>query len=225
MYRFLRGSNIQEWIARGEFPRDISELKGQVEYLCPKTEVYQREHDVYQCLWQGGGGYGDPLEREPDRVLQDVLDGYVSLKIAKDIYGVVIHPEDLTLDLAGTEKQREAIRRQRLLGRPPSGEPGQPKRTGRSVRVDDHLSIIDSGRFTCIHCGYDLGSAQQNYKLQLVRRDRALTEVCPLNRDPKLYIDEEVLFREFSCPGCATLIETEIILSSLPPVFDKQLLV
>ena len=44
-----------------------------------------------------------------------------------------------------------------------------------------------------------------------------------MNRDPKTYIDEEVVFREYACPGCATLIETEIILKSLPPVFDKQL--
>ena len=38
----------------------------------------------------GGGGYGDPLEREPTRVLDDVINGYVSLAGAREIYGVVI---------------------------------------------------------------------------------------------------------------------------------------
>ena len=38
----------------------------------------------------GGGGYGDPLERETDRVLADVVDGYVSIDAARDAYGVVI---------------------------------------------------------------------------------------------------------------------------------------
>jgi N-methylhydantoinase B len=38
----------------------------------------------------GGGGYGPPVEREPSRVLEDVLEGYVSRDAARDIYLVVI---------------------------------------------------------------------------------------------------------------------------------------
>jgi N-methylhydantoinase B len=224
MYRMCRESNIREWIARGELPRDISELEGRMEYLCPKTQVYQHDRDVYQCLWQGGGGYGDPLDREPEQVREDVLSGYVSARMAAEIYGVVIRREDGTLAPAETQTQREAIRRQRLNGRPLSGTSGRSEHIGgRQVRIDEHLSVTESGRVACTTCGHDLGPPQENYKLQLARRDRALTEICPLNRDPKTYIDEEVVFREYACPGCATLIETEIILKSLPPVFDKQL--
>ena len=39
----------------------------------------------------GGGGYGDPLARDPERVLDDVINGYVSIEAAQEIYGVVIH--------------------------------------------------------------------------------------------------------------------------------------
>ena len=39
----------------------------------------------------GGGGYGDPLVREPERVLDDVVNGYVSIEAAQEIYGMVIH--------------------------------------------------------------------------------------------------------------------------------------
>ena len=38
----------------------------------------------------GGGGWGDPLEREPELVQRDVTDGKVSLKAARDDYGVVL---------------------------------------------------------------------------------------------------------------------------------------
>jgi N-methylhydantoinase B len=38
----------------------------------------------------GGGGYGDPLEREPDLVLRDVEDGLVSMERAREVYGVVL---------------------------------------------------------------------------------------------------------------------------------------
>ena len=38
----------------------------------------------------GGGGYGDPLERPAEQVLQDVIDGYVSIAAARDLYRVAI---------------------------------------------------------------------------------------------------------------------------------------
>jgi N-methylhydantoinase B len=37
-----------------------------------------------------GGGYGDPLHRDPDRVLFDVIEGWESVKRAEQIYGVVV---------------------------------------------------------------------------------------------------------------------------------------
>jgi N-methylhydantoinase B len=60
----------------------------------------------------GGGGWGDPLQRDPEAVKRDVRDGYVSLEGAARDYGVVIagdpdqDPEGLTLDLAATERLR-----------------------------------------------------------------------------------------------------------------------
>jgi len=40
----------------------------------------------------GGGGWGDPLEREPDRVLRDVIQGKVSVRAAREEYGVIVVP-------------------------------------------------------------------------------------------------------------------------------------
>ena len=42
----------------------------------------------------GGGGYGDPLDREPERVLTDVIDGYVSIEGARSDYGVIVREKD-----------------------------------------------------------------------------------------------------------------------------------
>ena len=55
----------------------------------------------------GGGGYGDPFERDPEAVEKDVLYGYVSIEKAKQDYGVVIDPETLTLNLTATLQLRE----------------------------------------------------------------------------------------------------------------------
>ena len=54
----------------------------------------------------GGGGWGHPFEREPDKVLEDVLEGYVSLETARTAYGVVIDLETGTVDAAATAAAR-----------------------------------------------------------------------------------------------------------------------
>jgi N-methylhydantoinase B len=54
----------------------------------------------------GGGGWGDPLERDPARVLEDVLEGYVSLASARDDYGVVVDPQAQTVDAPATRALR-----------------------------------------------------------------------------------------------------------------------
>ncbi|MBW1667518.1 MAG: hydantoinase B/oxoprolinase family protein [Deltaproteobacteria bacterium] len=54
----------------------------------------------------GGGGYGHPFERDPERVKEDVIEGYVSIDMAKKDYGVVINPETLEIDVDTTEKLR-----------------------------------------------------------------------------------------------------------------------
>jgi N-methylhydantoinase B len=65
----------------------------------------------------GGGGWGDPLEREPEKVLDDVLDEYVSLRSARDEYGVVLTGSLEALDLA-IDWQATAALRARLHGQP-----------------------------------------------------------------------------------------------------------
>jgi len=67
----------------------------------------------------GGGGWGDPLERDPQRVIEDIRDGYVSLDGAREEYGVVAHEnggvglEAVELDAAATERLRRERRAQR----------------------------------------------------------------------------------------------------------------
>lgn len=58
----------------------------------------------------GGGGYGDPLERDPELVLQDVINGYISLKKAKEEYGVVIEEKEMKIDIEATEALRRKMR-------------------------------------------------------------------------------------------------------------------
>ena len=67
----------------------------------------------------GGGGLGDPLERDMEMVLEDIIDGYVSVERAKKDYGVVINVVDeemleYEIDRQATEKERLFIREKRV---------------------------------------------------------------------------------------------------------------
>ena len=60
-----------------------------------------------------GGGYGSPVEREPERVLDDVLEGYISLDHAGEVYGVEfkgrLEDGSLVVDAARTTARRSAM--------------------------------------------------------------------------------------------------------------------
>ena len=61
----------------------------------------------------GGGGWGDPLERDPKRVRNDVARRLLSADSARDDYGVVLQGTELSVDLRATEDLREGMRRNR----------------------------------------------------------------------------------------------------------------
>ncbi|OGP63026.1 MAG: hydantoinase [Deltaproteobacteria bacterium RBG_13_47_9] len=62
--------------------------------------------DVVTIDAAGGGGYGNPLGREPERVEEDVMEGYVSLNSGKEDYGVIIDPITFTVDVNATKQLR-----------------------------------------------------------------------------------------------------------------------
>jgi N-methylhydantoinase B len=61
----------------------------------------------------GGGGWGSPLDRDPERVLSDVLDEYVSIESAREDYGVIVDPAALAVDVKATAALRAAMRGKR----------------------------------------------------------------------------------------------------------------
>ena len=110
----VKNSDIKERFKRGQFPRDAKEIVGEKENPCPKSFWEVDYDDVLVYLCGGGGGYGDPLERDPQLVLKDVRKGECTIDYVKDNYGVVITPGSLDLDEGATEKLRREIREERL---------------------------------------------------------------------------------------------------------------
>ncbi len=74
--------------------------------LHPKRIVTVENGNIIRFMLPGGGGYGKPSERDPEKVLEDVVNGIVSLKAAREIYKVVIDPKTMKIDYKATEKLR-----------------------------------------------------------------------------------------------------------------------
>ena len=72
--------------------------------------------DALYVRWNGGGGYGDPINRVAQSVFEDVREGLVSTSAAEQIYGVVLSDDRSQVDEKATKARREAIRKERLEG-------------------------------------------------------------------------------------------------------------
>ena len=79
----------------------------------PMKPINLRNGDVYRHIMAGGGGFGHPFERDPERVRQDVIDGKVTRKHAREAYGVVLSggQESPVVDLEATGLLRAGPRR------------------------------------------------------------------------------------------------------------------
>jgi len=76
--------------------------------------------EVFRHELAGGGGWGDPLERDPALVLKDVRDELVSTESAQNDYGVVVDTDNWAIDEAATETLRSELRGKRPWHEPPS---------------------------------------------------------------------------------------------------------
>jgi N-methylhydantoinase B len=77
----------------------------------PYGLTHLKPGDVVIMDAAGGGGYGNPLERDPELIENDVVDGYISLESARNDYGVVINPDTMNIDVDATEKLRASLKK------------------------------------------------------------------------------------------------------------------
>ncbi|HEY6832104.1 MAG TPA: hydantoinase B/oxoprolinase family protein [Pseudolabrys sp.] len=86
--------------------------RGQWEFDLPNAKVFNvrlARGDAYMMRSGGGGGFGDPLERAPALVALDVQEGYVSVAVAREVYGVVVDVSN-ALDADATDRLRAELR-------------------------------------------------------------------------------------------------------------------
>jgi N-methylhydantoinase B len=223
-YQFRRDTDILQWFAERRMPDDIGDLGGTDELLqLRQTDIHQGPRDVYAVAFAAGAGYGDPLERDPESVRDDVEVGDISRAAARDIFGVALTGEEPRVDADATAALRRRALAERL-GREPSAPAGP--RPAVVMHVTEYLDLVDAAglrQLACARCGHVLGPARDSYKLHAHRVDRPVQAANPLIGDPRRFIDATVEFRQFYCPSCGGLIENEICRGGDPLLHDIEL--
>jgi N-methylhydantoinase B len=177
-----------------------------------------RPGDVFETSWQGGGGFGDPLARDPASVAYDVTMGHLSEKFAADIYGVAISASGEANEVKTLQK-RSSIKAIRLA-------------TAKSP-IAQHTGFIECDRviggalffgrkngqrwFGC-SCGQALAPTSGAWRSGAARRC-----VDPDEINPAIRLQAELEMRQYLCPSCGVSLSVDVSLRTAEDFHDISL--
>jgi N-methylhydantoinase B len=209
------GTRIAELLAEGEqplllesilAPLDLDRLGGEVRELEAKVDEFElKPGDVVQYTWQGGGGYGDPLDRQPEAVVRDVEDGIITEQRAREVYG---------LDADHDELRRARLERADLPARDAGLARGEP--VGK-VGLALVLARGEGPQVECT-CGHVFCTADENWK-DYAARSRLEGDQLPAGI--RVHADLELV--QFFCPACGRQHAVDVTERGEPPLQDFRL--
>jgi N-methylhydantoinase B len=193
----------------------VDDVDGKAELLPGITRTSLVAGDVVFWSNNGGGGYGDPLDREVDVIAEDHRLGYISREQAARVYGFA-QEKGGAVDPTATAANRERIRKERIArAAPPPSQPVSEPASERvalvaGAQVTDRLSVADDGGrlvYQC-RCGLMFGDARRGYRGFLPRFDAPCTDAGP--RCMNLIANPPVVLRHYVCPGCGALVDVDV---------------
>jgi N-methylhydantoinase B len=205
----VRGANVAALLAEGKVPQSLDGFGAKVEIGHCYAQSYVAPGEMLYMNWQGGGGYGDPLLRDPDAVALDIAEDKITPKAAGQVYGVVL--VDGRVDAAATEARRKELRRERQeRSQAPDTAAGQVD-LGQARRLDDDL-VIAGTAIGCARCGRLLADTTSDDRLALAVYEGPSSDAGPqVTSSPEIYVDDDIVFRQLCCPGCWTAMYSSIV--------------
>ncbi|MHB1999381.1 MAG: hydantoinase B/oxoprolinase family protein [Solirubrobacteraceae bacterium] len=222
-FEIVRGGDALARLAAGQ-PITALEDSGGSYAVLPSVSagLTVSRGEIVNVRLQNGGGYGDPLLREPRRVLADVLDGAVSTQLAQDVYGVVVSGEEV--DDSATAQAREQIRQGRRgamtppRGRPANETPANLPEGGWGESLRFARGADGTVHAHCAHCEADLGAPGRDWRALAGSVELTAGEIGPL-----IDLHPDLCARQFVCPHCATALWVEVLPADGPPWTDFDL--
>ena len=151
--------------------------------------------DVFYVRWNGGGGVGDPLARDPDAVARDVAENVVSSDAARALYGVLL-ARDGSVDVEATRRRRSDMRMERA-----------------HTNVTATLPAAAVTHCACTHAR----PAASGDDVTVGVRDRVMSTIVPAyTTGPKAVLSEIV------CPACGGLLDAQVTMLGADPLYDGR---
>jgi N-methylhydantoinase B len=222
----VKGAKVADQVgSTGAMPTELAHIsRGERGMVQPKSFGHEvTPDDLWVYAWASAGGYGDPIDRDPESTRADVAAGRVTAAWAEEAYGVVISGEGeaATVDAAATEARRNEIRSERLADAKPveGGEEPADAPMPADGRLNDDMRI-ENGE---IFCGeQSLGPANRNYKLGALTREIPISAANPNIGDPAEFVDHSVRLRQIIAPDTGQLLQTEIVIDDAAPEWDLR---
>jgi N-methylhydantoinase B len=190
--------------------------QGRWEEFGPKPGLMKMTNrDLFAVTWQGGGGWGDPLDRKPDAVRDDFAVGAISAFACERIYGVRI--QDGVVDVEGTKRLRAEILEQRL-GHAPSAAQGIEG--DRMARIGPNLSVVRNA--AGIHV-VSMAGAVLSSGATCWRKGALARPVSPQDLGHRITLHEGLAMTAFYCPASGALLAVDVHEKDRPAVDDVEL--
>jgi len=209
-FQIKRQTNVTQLFHRGVLPTSLEEIEGQVEHPPSVCVSYLGSGDVWACDSCGGGGFGDPLLRDPEKVMDDIRSGFVSSRQAADMYGVLFDEVAEQVDVEATSERRQTIQQERRAN---ARAPAKTLAPMNLVGVEEigwvnpHLRLVQSQDRDYVRCmcGHLLCPGPEDQREYMALGEKPCsTYPMYAGSDPRF------IFKEWYCPACWTLLDLEV---------------
>jgi N-methylhydantoinase B len=211
------GATVRQSMGWGAIKNGRPAAKGRYEVFGPKPGLMtMTNRDVFAVSWQGGGGVGDPLERDPTAVATDVAAGAVSVPAARRIYGVAL--KNGRADLKASEALRQKLRQQRVGKFAKS--PAKFCKAEPFAALSDSLFIARDAQGTHVvtKAGYILATNSTRWRGGAVAKTAK-----KLPADYRITLHKDLAATAYYCPASGLLLAVDIHLSGSKPPDDAVL--
>ena len=211
------GATVRQSFGRGAIRDGRLQSDGRWETFGPKPGLMEMTRgDIFAVTWQGGGGWGDPIERDPEEVARDMAAGWVSAAAAKEIYGVIAR--DGRIDAAATQAQRRALIEKRVG----SLVLDEAKCTrGKKIgSISESLLIVrdDRGTHIATQAGFILSTDSSRWRAGAVA---ATFDMLP--PEYRIVLHEHLSVTAYYCPASGCLLSVDVHERGVRPPDDVVL--
>jgi len=223
----LRETDIAGQFSQGRIPLANNEVECKsLEMPQAKDATTLRPGDAWVCFCDGGGGYGDPLDRDPQHARLDVLRGLCTAAEIERLYGVKIGNNG-TVDKEATKSLRARKRKWRFEHGRRLGNDWKPGVSFEGEQLFPYgetlaVRVTKAGpAIGCVRCGHVLCGAAEDPRQRALLVEEPMSALSPLNVHGR---NDDFIVREYCCPGCATVFSTDVQLRSDDPRMPEMLL-